>query len=181
MVKKLIGIIGFLVILYALYSKITDLRDENSRLSTNIEVLNSDISVLRNSNGDLEATIQALRYDYDELESYKDSIMDELKRLKIKKNEIKVVTNTDYVYRIDTLLVKEPSGALNYQDEWTTFHMEHDSISFQTSFSLKTYLYERKRKKFLFWRYGKRDYYQKIIVDNPNIEIKDTELIIVNE
>jgi hypothetical protein len=126
------------------------------------------------------ARMKALKLDYDELSKVNVDLEETVRRLGIKKYEVKEVVKVEVREVRDTIIMKEEeNGCFSYSDQWLNIEVCEDTISHLTNdVKLDVLITERRKKKFLFWRYGKKERSVLINSDNPYLNITDLNYVI---
>ena len=139
MVLMLLGSTGTI---YIMQKKISNLRKENERVTTNFMNVNQEIGVVRNKNGELSNTVNQLNLTVSELKEYSAQTADELNNMRVKLKNVQNITHfqTRTVYRVDTVHVKDSlNGNFEIKNDWitNTFKIVQDSIKqYVTDYSL---------------------------------------------
>jgi hypothetical protein len=126
------------------------------------------------------ARMKALKLDYDELSKVNVDLEETVRRLGIKKYEVKEIVKVEVREVRDTIIMKEEeNGCFSYSDQWLNIEVCEDTISHLTNdVKLDVLITERRKKKFLFWRYGKKERSVLINSDNPYLNITDLNYVI---
>jgi hypothetical protein len=126
------------------------------------------------------ARMKALQLDYDELSKVNVDLEQTVRRLGIKKYEVKEVVKVEVREVRDTIIMKEQdNGCFSYSDQWLNIEVCEDTITHLTNdVKLDVLITERRKKKFLFWRYGKKERSVYVNSDNPYLNITDLNYVI---
>jgi hypothetical protein len=177
----IVGIISALVCVNVLMARrIVVLKQDRDRISENFETVSSDLEVLRDENGKSTATIRALTLKTDELEKANSSLSKLLKEQSVKQSEVKTIVQTSTILKIDTVLVQVNDSCKQYKTNDTFIEVCNDNIELAISTDVNVTIYERRKKKFLWWRIGKKQTWSTVTLSNEHIDVNGFQTIVIN-
>jgi glutamine synthetase type III len=151
-------------------------RERLSVVEQNFEVVTSQLDTFRLKDSTMVAQVKALKIDYGELETINKDLQTKIEKLKYKKSEIKEVVSYQTIIQKDTILMTaNEKGCLTYSDEWLNIEVCEDSLANISLITDATVLItERRKHKFLFFRYGKKE--RRVLVNSSNPYLEFTHL-----
>lgn len=84
--------------------------------------------------------------------------------------DVESIGTTATVIR-DTILIPEGVAELHYADRWATIDIKDTLLSYEVRDSLTTIVTTDYKRRFLWWRWGKRGYMVKIVSHNPHSRV----------
>ena len=192
MMKKIltVGLITAVLTSIVLFVVLRRTLEEKSRLRANNTVLMGDFEQEKTRNNEMMVKIDALELSSRELKQYYSSVVDELKNINVKLRKMTgySTTATETVYKFhtefkdsvirDTIKIEK----LEYKTEWVDLEVIKEGANAQVLLSTKDSLiqvvYWERSRRFLFIRFGRKEYSQKIRTKNPHSTIVYSEFII---
>jgi len=169
-------LVTILIISYSIQNaQLHTARAENSRLSSNVSVLNKNYTTYKTAYGHAAAKVEALKYTQEEMKVYEANLLHEIGELQIKpKNVISVAqvgTQTSTIIPTKIIYV-DSVKCLAYEDRFTTLSgcFKGDSINLlvENRDSLTTVVSKVPKHYFLWWSWGVKAINLNILSQNPN-------------
>lgn len=186
------GVLGLLVAVIVLSSRVQKLKRENVRLGANQEMLLSDVHYYRTSDSLNAAGVNRLTLTCREFRRHKEELTQAVESLNLKVKRLQSVSQTESDTRYDVRtvvrdslvirdsLVVDTLKCITYRDAWLTFSGCSDGDQFSASIesrdSLITVIH-RIPRKFWFIRWGTKAIRQEVMSKNPHSRIIFTEYI----
>lgn len=164
------------ILLYASYKTVKWQKIELERKENNITALNAKAVAFKTTAGDYAEQARQLKLEKDELELYNADLYNKVREAGVKIRELKNVTRTEVVTKIDTVIKTVHVGDVRtakYNDGWNNIEIaagpDTTKIDFNSVDTLDV-IGSVKQKRFLFFRIGKPK--QTITVSNKNPKSK---------
>lgn len=164
------------ILLFTAYKTIKRQHKELERQENNITALNTESVAFKTAAGDYAEQARQLKLERDELELYNADLYNKVREAGVKIRELKNVTRTEVVTKIDTVIKTVHVGDIRtakYNDGWNNIEIaagpDTTKIEFNSVDTLDV-IGSVKQKKFLFFKIGKP--IQKITVSNKNPKSK---------
>lgn len=192
--KKILiyGVLGLLVAVIVLSSRIQKLKRENVRLGANQEMLLSDVHYYRTSDSLNAAGVNRLTLSCREFRRHKEELTQAVESLNLKVKRLQSVSQIGSEARYDVRTVVRDSlvirdsliidtlKCITYRDAWFTFSGCSDGDQFSASIesrdSLITVIHRIPRRLW-FIRWGTKAIRQEVMSKNPHSRIIFTEYI----
>ena len=160
------------ILLYTSYKTVQRQRKELERQGNNLTALNTKAVAFKTTAGEYAEEARQLKLEKDELELYNADLYNKVREAGIKIRELKNVTRTETITKIDTVIKTVHIGDVRtakYNDGWNDIEiaagLDTTKIEFNSVDTLDV-IGSVKQKKFLFFKIGKP--IQKITVSNKN-------------
>lgn len=181
-------------LVFLLYT-VSDLRDQNHRLSNNQTALLDSVKFYQTENDKNAASVRVLQLSKAELEESCLDLNNTISDLNVKLSRVESAarssTNTSVnfvtvvkdsiVYRyIDGAITHDTVKSLRWSDPWVSFKGELYKDSLTANISSKdtlTQIVHRVPKRFLFIKYGTKYLRQEVVSQNPHTRIVYSEYI----
>lgn len=129
-------------------------------------------------------TIVVAHQDARELskEAYKDyADKSLLSDLSIRPKDVEQQQNTAVTVHDTIFLIPASDSAFSYKDKWASFDvsLKDTSLIFSVRDSLTTYIYSKRKHKFLWFRWGKKETKVDIVNHNPHATIDKNTVIFI--
>ena len=160
-----------------LYRRLVSMKEDRDRIQSNYNVIKSDFEVLELNDSTKAATIKNLQLKKDELENY----LKQLKEIKVKPKEITTIVKTEIVTKIDTVLVQVNDTCKEYVSEDVYVSVCNNNLGLIISTDVFVTNYERRKKKFLWFRVGRKEKWSTVSFSNKHIDVTALEAVTVSE
>jgi hypothetical protein len=180
----------------ALYKYSAQLKEERDMYKGNTSALLSDIKRVRVDSTTMALDVKTLRLALDEYKQYRakdaahiEKLGIELKRLKmVSKHEVEI--DADVRARIqDTMVVRDTLTLVLKKIEMNTPYLQVRGIienneligKMHLAVNLHQAVWVEPKHRFLWWKWGVKTIHQTISSDNPHVEIKYSETIMIDK
>ena len=165
-------------------------KDEKIRYRSNYKVSQADLTTERTRNDEAMIKIGALELSNNDLKDSHEDVLDEMKNMGVKLNKLQAYTSTatKTVYNFETTFKDSTVNdtnkieKLDYHTEWIDLEILKEGVNarvqIHTRDSLIQVVYWERSRKFLFFKWGRKMFSQKIRSANPDSEIKYSEFIL---
>ena len=162
-----------------MWSKISSLKTDNTRLSTNQTTLNTEVKKWKTKDSLNVAQAPSLTYTQSEVAKYDPALVQTVKELGVQLKNVQSILDTRTITQIkikttvrDSISLVDTLKCFNYSDEFTKltgcFNLDTVNIDLKTFDSLTTVVSRVPAHKFLWWTWGVKGINLNIISKNPN-------------
>jgi len=174
------GIILVFIITVALMgSKISSLKTDNTRLTTNQTTLNTEVKKWKTKDSLNVAQAPALTYTQTEVAKYDPALVQTVKDLGIQLKNVQSILETRTISKIkiqtivrDSISKVDTLKCFNYSDQFTKltgcFNLDTVNVDLKIFDSLTTVVSRVPAHRFLWWTWGVKGINLNIISKNPN-------------
>ncbi|MBF0648593.1 hypothetical protein IR083_07160 [Dysgonomonas sp. GY75] len=180
----------------ALYKYTVHLKGERDTYKSNTSALLSGVKRMQSDSATMALDVKTLRLTLDEYKQYRatdaahmEKLGIELKRLKaVSKHEVEV--NADIKAEIrDTAVVRDTVTLVLKKIELNTPYLQVRGIiennelvgKIRLPVTLRQAVWLEPKHRFLWWKWGVKAVHQTISCDNPHVEIKYSEIIMIDK
>lgn len=182
MTKYLIGLIAVLLLaIFIGYRQYDTLLQEKNRLSmNNTTLMNSNKEYkIRDSLNVYE--IGRLQLTEEEFKEYKKDSEKLIKDLKMKKSEVRTITNTE-IKTVEKIRFELKDSCINHHTKWSDVTgCIGDTLTVSTRDSITQVGVVEYKHKFLWWKWKIKGVKQVIVNHNPNSKISFSEYIEIKD
>jgi len=181
--KNYIIIAGIILIsiitIVLMWSKISSLKMDNTRLTTNQTTLNTEVKKWKTKDSLSVVQAPALTYTQSEVIKYDPALVRTVKELGVQLKNVQSILDTRTITQIkikttvrDSISLVDTLKCFNYSDEFTKltgcFNLDTVNIDLKTFDSLTTVVSRIPAHRFLWWTWGVKGINLNIISKNPN-------------
>jgi len=181
--KNYIIIAGIILIsiitIVLMWSKISSLKMDNTRLTTNQTTLNTEVKKWKTKDSLSVVQAPALTYTQSEVIKYDPALVRTVKELGVQLKNVQSILDTRTITQIkikttvrDSISLVDTLKCFNYSDPFTKltgcFNLDTVNIDLKTFDSLTTVVSRVPAHKFLWWTWGVKGINLNIISKNPN-------------